>query len=72
MTDHSLYVDYVFVDKNCKLKIRSKAGSYLSFNSKPEFYSIIHRLRFEHFSSDEHLKDEEAGFVERDLNVGYY
>ena len=34
-------VHFVFADKNCKLKIRTKSGRFFGFNSKEEFLSLL-------------------------------
>ena len=51
------YVHYVYVDRNCKLKLKSTDNKFLGFNSEDEFFSVIYRLRFEHFATPQHLAD---------------
>ena len=53
-------VNYVFIDENCKLKLKSKSGKFFMFNSKEEFYNIISRLDNDEMSSPEFLDDEES------------
>ena len=52
-------IDYVFIDENCKLKIKSKTGKYFMFNSEAEFYNIVMLLDQQNFSSPELLIDED-------------
>ena len=33
-------IDFVFVDKNCKLKVRSKAGGFYGFSNEDEFLKL--------------------------------
>ena len=68
----NLYVDFIFADKNCKLKIKSISGKYLGFNSKDEYYSLISRLSFEHFETDEHKADIADGKEINCVNDLYY
>ena len=51
-------VDYIFVDENCKLKLKSKGGKYHMFNSMDEFFCIVTRLDFEDSVTDDHKNDE--------------
>ena len=44
-------VDFVFVDKNCKIKMRTKSGKFYGFNSCLEFLNLISWL-----DSDEALE----------------
>ena len=37
-------VDFVFADKNCKIKFKSHAGRYYTVNSEQEFFSLVSRL----------------------------
>ena len=34
-------IDFIFVDRNCKLSIRSNSGKFHAFNSKVEFMNIV-------------------------------
>ena len=34
-------IHFVFVDRNCKLSIRTKSGKFHAFNSKVEFMNIL-------------------------------
>ena len=54
-------IQYVFIDENCKLKLKSKGGKYFMFNSMDEFFSIVLRLDFEGVASHEHVDDEAKG-----------
>ena len=51
-------VDYIFVDENCKLKVKSMTGKYFMFNSMEEFFCIVTRLDFEDIVTKEHKNDE--------------
>ena len=60
--DRAMYrvVDYVFIDINCRLKIKSKFGKFYAFNSEAEFFSVISRIDFEDTASSEHMNDESS------------
>lgn len=66
------YIDYIFADVNCKLKVKSKNSKFYGFNSEAEFFTIVHLLRFEHFASDEHLADIAKGKEINSLKDLYY
>ena len=70
--DDNKYVDFIFADKNCILKIKSKDNNFYGFNSEAEFFSIIYRLRFEHYASNEHLSDAAKGKEINVVNDYYY
>lgn len=53
-------VSYVLVDKNCKLKVKSKSGTFFTFSSKEEFFSIILWLDTKITSSPQFLEDEDS------------
>ena len=50
-----LPIDYVFADLNCRLKVKSFDGRFLSFNSRSEFYSTILKI------------EEDSGIILYDL-----
>ena len=56
-------VQYIFIDENCKLKLKSTSGKYFMFNSMDEFFSIVLRLYFEDNATIEHVADGENNYV---------
>ena len=50
-------IDFVFVDRNCKLKVRTKTGKFYGFNSKNEFLTLVSWI-----AKNEAFKDFDKGF----------
>ena len=53
-------VEYVFIDLNFRLKIKSKFGKFYAFNSEADFFSVISRVDFEHTASSGLMNDENS------------
>jgi hypothetical protein len=73
-SDDDTYVDFIYVDVNCNLKVKGKDNKFYGFNSENEFLCIIDRLRFEYFATDEHKTDAVYDHGEKIIKVAndYY
>ena len=59
-------VKFVFCDKNCKLKIFSQSEGFYPFSSRSEFCNIVGMLDNDETLSDEFIKDEKRGCLDKD------
>ena len=59
-------IDFVFVDRNCKLKVRTKTGNFHGFNSKVEFLTLVSWIAKNEEDLIEYgiVKDKEIGVDE--------